>query len=84
LSKKIEHKSKVDFERKPWIGKFKGLKIICIVSFALALWVGYQIIRAEGDWGKGILWGFIFGASIVLVYFGMNLFHSLMNKNKND
>lgn len=84
MSKKQESKPEVIFERKPWIEKQKGLKVIILISLSLALWVGYQIIRAEGNWGRGILWGLIFGASTWLVYFGMNAFHSLFNKNKNN
>jgi len=82
LSKKEKDKSNTKHERKPWIERIKGLRIIIVVSLSLALWVGFQIVRAEGNWGKGILWGLIFGASIALVYFGMNAFHKFMQKNK--
>lgn len=84
MSKKNKNKGKSnsEFERKPWIEKIKGLKIIIVVSLSLALWIGFQIIRAEGNWGKGILWGLIFGATVPLVYFGMNAFHKFLNKDK--
>lgn len=82
MSKKDKDKSNTKLERKPWIEKIKGLRIIIVVSLSLALWVGFQIVRAEGNWGKGILWGSIFGASIALVYFGMNAFHTWMRKDK--
>lgn len=71
-------------KRKPWIEKMKGLRIIIVVSLSLALWIGFQIVRAEGNWGKGILWGLIFGASVPLVYFGMNAFHKFLNKGKDQ
>ena len=81
MSKKKENKPKEDIKREPWIQKNKGVRIVMAASAALALWVGYQIIRTEGNWGKGILWGLLFGASIFLVYYGMNAFHRLFNKN---
>jgi predicted cobalt transporter CbtA len=55
-----------------------------LVSLGLAVLVAYQIIRGSGDWGQGILWGLIFGVSIFLVYFGMNAFHKMMNKDKDQ
>lgn len=85
LSKKKKEKvPEVKFERKPWIEKTKGLSFIALVSLGLVVLVAYQIIRGSGDWGQGILWGLIFGVSIFLVYFGMNAFHKMMNKNKNQ
>ena len=53
-----------------------------IVSVALAGWVAWQIINVENNIGKGILWGVIFGASIWLVFFGMNFFHRAMGGKK--
>ena len=84
MVKKKEDKPLDPLERKPWIEKTKGIRIIIIVSFGLALWVGYQIVSVEGDWGRAILWGAIFGGSTWLVYFGMNAFHGLFNRNKKD
>ncbi|MDY6846468.1 MAG: hypothetical protein SVP52_04975 [Chloroflexota bacterium] len=85
MSKKKKEKTpEVKFERKPWIEKTKGIRLIVLVSFGLAMLVAYQIIRGSGDWGQGILWGLIFGGSVFLVYFGMNAFHKMMNKNKDE
>lgn len=84
MAKKKKEQKPVPLERKPWIEKAKGLRIITIVSLGLALWVGYQILRTENDWGRAILWGAIFGGSTWLVYIGMNAFHSLFNKDKQD
>ena len=69
-------------ERKPWIQKRTGLIAMTIVSVVLAGWVAWQIISVEGTIGKGILWGVVFGASIWLVFFGMNLFHRTMGGKK--
>lgn len=80
--KKKEKKPEIKLERKPWIEKTKGLLLIGFVSLFLTILVAYQIIRGSGDWGQGILWGLIFGGSVFLVYFGMNAFHALMNRNK--
>jgi len=55
-----------------------------LISLALAVLVAYQIIKGSGDWGQGILWGLIFGVSILLIFFGMNWFHSLFNKDKGE
>ncbi len=82
MAKKIKDEQSQLMERKPWIKKTKGLRIIAVVSLSLAFWVGYQIMRSENDWGSAILWGVIFGASTFLVYIGMNAFHSLFNKKQ--
>jgi len=84
LAKKKKDKPLDPLERKPWIDKSSGIKLITIISSSLALWVGYQIIRTENNWGRAILWGAIFAASTWLVYFGMNAFHSLFSKDKKD
>jgi len=85
LSKKKKEKTpEVKFERKPWIEKAKGLRLIAIISLVLAVLVAYQIIRGSGEWGQGILWGLLFGGSVFLVYFGMNAFHKMINKNKDQ
>ena len=84
MSKKKKDQSKNELEQKRWIERIKGLRIIIVVSLSLGLWVGFQIIRAEGNWGKGILWGLIFGGSVALVYFGMNAFHKFMKKGKDN
>ena len=70
--------------REPWIKRKNALITIGLLSLALAVLVAYQIIKGSGDWGQGILWGFIFGASILLIFFGMNWFHSLFYKDKGD
>ena len=83
MSKKNkEREPEIKFERKPWIEKTRGLQVIGLAGLLLGVLVAYQIIRGSGDWGQGILWGLIFGGSVILVYFGMNAFHKLMNKNK--
>jgi arginine exporter protein ArgO len=85
LSKKNkEEEQKIDFERKPWIERTRGLQVIGLAGILLGVLVAYQIIRGSGNWGQGILWGFIFGGSVFLVYFGMNAFHKFMNKNKEN
>jgi len=70
--------------REPWIKQKSGLITVGIISLALAVLVAYQIIVGSGDWGQGILWGLIFGVSILLIFFGMNWFHSLFNKDKRE
>jgi arginine exporter protein ArgO len=82
--KKKEQAPEIKFERKPWIEKAKGMRVIILASLGLAVLVAYQIIRGSGNWGQGILWGLIFGGSVFLVYFGMNAFHKMMNKNNDQ
>ena len=84
MSKKEQDKNSEEiFERKPWIEKAKGMRVIIIAGLALAVLVAYQIIQGSGNWGQGILWGLIFGGSVFLVYFGMMAFHKWVNKEKN-
>ncbi len=80
--KKKEETPEIKFERSPWIEKARGLQVIILAGLMLGVLVAYQIIRGSGNWGQGILWGFIFGGSVIFVYFGMNAFHKLMNKDK--
>ena len=82
MSKKKKKKSEPILERQPWIPEKTGLIAMTIVSLALAVWVAWQVISAENNIGKGILWGVIFGASIWLVFFGMNFFHRAMGGKK--
>ena len=69
--------------REPWIQKRSAMIAIAVVSVALMVLVAWNIIKGSGDWGQGLLWGFVFGASVWLFYYGMNWFHSLFkSKNK--
>ena len=83
MGKTKKNNTEKEIQRKPWIPWNTGLKLMTVVSIALAVWVGWQVIATENDIGKGILWGLIFGGSIWLVFLVMNYFHSLFGgKNK--
>ena len=83
MGKAKNNKQEKEIQRKPWIQWKTGLVAMTIVSIALAIWVAWQVIAAEQNIGKGVLWGLIFGGSTWLVFFGMNYFHSLFGgKNK--
>ena len=69
--------------RQSWIPRSTGFTAITIVSVALAIWVAWQSVSAGGTLWNGILWGFILGASIWLVFLGMNYFHSFFGKPDN-
>lgn len=69
--------------RQPWIAKKKGIIMMAIVSIAFAGLVIYQMAMV-GEFWQGVLWGGLFGGSIWLVYFGMNWFHGLFNKNRKN
>jgi len=68
--------------REPWIQKRSAMIALAVVSIALMAMVAWNIIKGSGDWGRGLLWGFLFGASVWLVYFAMTLFHSMFNSKK--
>ncbi len=76
---KTNKKEETNFEdlKKPWIQQRTGLRLIIGISVGLMLLVAAQIIIGTGDWGKGILYGLLFGGSIWLVFYGMNWFHTL-------
>jgi hypothetical protein len=66
--------------RQPWIPRETGYTAITVVSVGMAVWTIWQTVAGGDTLWKGILWGLIFGASIWLVFFGMNYFHSLFNR----
>ena len=76
---KTKKKEEVNLEelKKPWIQQKTGLRLIIGISIGLMILVAAQIIIGTGDWGRGILYGLLFGGSIWLVFYGMNWFHSL-------
>jgi hypothetical protein len=89
MSKNSSAKTKKEYDRltgnrQPWIERNTGFMLITIVSIGLAVWVAWQSILGGGTFWKGALWGICFGASIWLVFFGMNYFHSLFNKTGKD
>ena len=83
MGKTKSNPTEKEIKRKPWIPWNTGIKAMTVVSIALALWVGWQVIATEDNIGKGVFWGLIFGGSIWLVFFGMNFFHSLFGSKKN-
>ncbi|HZK16831.1 MAG: hypothetical protein WC214_08905 [Candidatus Omnitrophota bacterium] len=80
-NKNVQPKKKEEISleelRKPWIQQRTGMIVITIMSIAMMILVTAQIVMGSGEWGRGLLWGFLFGASIWLVFYGMNWFHSL-------
>lgn len=83
---KPEGKEKVNLDElsKPWIKRKTGFLIITALSIGIMILVAVQIIMGSGDWGRGLLWGFLFGGSIWFVFFGMNLFHSFFHPKNNQ
>lgn len=82
MGKAKNNKQEKEIQRKPWISWNTGLITMTIVSISLALWVGWQVVAAEQNIGKGVLWGLIFGGSTWLVFFAMNYFHSLFGRKE--
>ena len=70
--------------RQPWIPRSAGFTAITVVSVVLAIWVAWQSVSGGGTLLNGILYGLILGASIWLVFFGMNYFHSLFGRTDNN
>jgi hypothetical protein len=66
--------------RQPWLAKSTGYTAITVISIGLAVWVAWQSILGGSTFWSGALLGLAFGASIWLVFFGMNYFHGLFNK----
>lgn len=64
---------------KPWIQRQAGFRMITALSIGIMILVAVQIIMGSGDWGRGLLWGFLFGGSIWFVFIGMNWFHSFFH-----
>lgn len=85
-NKKLTSKKEIDLEdlRTPWIQKNTGFVVITVLSIGMMILVSAQIIMGSGDWGRGVLWGFLFGGSIWLVFFGMSWFHSLFRSKPNQ
>jgi hypothetical protein len=83
---KYKDKKAATQSRQPWIKRSTGYTAMIVVSAALAVWVTWQTVRGGATIWSGILWGLGFGASLWLVFFGMNYFHSFfggnVNKNK--
>lgn len=70
---------------KPWVQKRKGFIIITTLSILLMAFVAIQLIMQNPqEWLKAIGWGFLFGGSIWLVFFGFNWFHSLFRNKPAD
>lgn len=80
--KPTEMKDILNSLREPWIQKRSAMITMTVVSVALMALVAWNLIKGSGNWGQGLLWGFIFGGSVWLVFFGMTWFHSLFNKKK--
>jgi hypothetical protein len=63
----------------PWISMRSGLKIMTVVSIAMAILTAWQVIPSKG-WVEGILWGLLFGALIWAIFFGNILINRLLRK----
>lgn len=61
----------------PWISMKTGLRVITVASIIMAVLTAWQSIPTVG-WGKGILWGVIFGAMLWAVFGLMQLFYRWM------
>ena len=65
--------------RQPWLSRSTGFTAITVVSVGMMVWSAWQTVSGGGSLWIGILRGLIFGASIWLVFFGMNYFHRHFN-----
>ena len=61
----------------PWISMRTGLRVVALASIGMAVLTAWQVIPSMG-WGKGILWGLIFGAMLWAVFGLMQLFYRFM------
>ena len=77
INKNDEQKA-LESMSKPWIQKRTGFIAISVLSVALMIFIAVQMIMQNPEeWPRAILWGFLFGGSIWVVFFGFNWFHSL-------
>jgi hypothetical protein len=77
INKNDEQKA-LESMSKPWIQKRTGFIAITVLSVALMIFIAVQMIMQNPEeWPRAILWGFLFGGSIWVVFFGFNWFHSL-------
>jgi hypothetical protein len=71
LAKKTNGKksSKQNQSEDAWIPMRTGMIVITLVSVAIGAWTAWNALPAEGL-AKSIFWGFVFGGSIWLIFFG--------------
>jgi hypothetical protein len=83
--KKNKEQEMLESMSKPWIQKRTGFIAITVLSIALMIFISVQlIIQNPEEWPKAILWGFLFGASVWVVFFGFNWFHSLFRSKPEE
>lgn len=63
----------------PWISSRTGLIVMTILSLALAVYTGWQLIPSQGV-VKAVLWGLGAGVAIWAVFFFMLFFNRSLRK----
>jgi len=76
---KAKNESPPGLESKPWIQMKTGLIIITITSVGMGVLTAIQAIPLKG-WAEGILWGFLFGALIWAIFFGLIFINRLLRR----
>jgi Na+-transporting NADH:ubiquinone oxidoreductase subunit NqrD len=76
---KVQFKSLMNQEAKPWISMRSGIIIISIVSIGMAVLTAIQAIPIKG-WVGGILWGVGFGSLIWALFFGMIFINRILRR----
>ena len=77
-SKSEDGQKALESMSKPWIQRKTGFLVITALSVVLMIFISVQLIMQNPqEWPKALLWGFLFGASVWVVFFGFNWFHSL-------
>ncbi|MDX1436876.1 MAG: hypothetical protein R3335_08700 [Anaerolineales bacterium] len=67
------------YVNEPWISQRSGKIIITVLSTGLAVWMTWQITPALGL-AEAALWGIGFGASIWLIFLGMQYFQKWIRR----
>lgn len=65
-----------------WIQMRTGLIIICIISIAIGLFMGWTVYQIDNNFSEGILWGLGFGGAIWVIFFIALYFNRFVRGNR--
>ena len=80
-TKKKDSKSKTN-SNGPWLQMRTGLIIICIISIAIGVFMGWTIYQIDQNLQEGILWGLGFGGAIWGIFVIALLFNRFVRGNQ--
>ena len=80
----VQSKKKPKAKSNPnaWIQMRTGLIIICIISIAIGLFMGWTVYQIDNNLSEGILWGLGFGGAIWVIFFIALYFNRVVRGNR--